>query len=557
MAEQHSHLNVALEHALRSPEFAAAPRMAQLLAYLVKEAEEGRGDFIKGYSIGVDVFERGENFDPSRDSIVRVQVVRLRALLDEYYAGSGKDEDWRLVIPKGGYCPLVEPRDAEAEADQGGPEADPQPKPARKVLAIALSAIAIALVALAAFIVGQGKERHEEALQIALLQPNGPTVFVERYSVAVDDTTAAALREGLHHDLITYLSQMPSLGVISMPGSGSEEADDAHGAEFVLTGAIATSGDTFRISSNLIRVRDRVVIWSSVTPTAPLETLTLLEKRSDLALSVASELGQPYGVIHEEMRNDLENHRGVSFENYLCELRAYQYMRAKSAKQLGKVRDCLEHAVKDVGNYSNAWALLSWIYGDEARVSFDPQRAGEATERALDAANRSVTANTTNAMAYEYLAIAQFYAGEGEVALDSIDRALRLGPNNAEILANASWLFALLDDREEVMALSAKAMELSPGHPAWYSAGPALRSLSLGNGTDALHYARLHYRDGTANARLLLAAASNLAGDTAGAKAAMAELSREDPRIAGNLDAYLAYMRIPDDIVRLIKSPAE
>ena len=73
-----------LEAILASEEFASAPKMRALLRYLVDATLGGEVERLKGYAIGVDVFERGAEFDPGTDPIVRVQAGRLRKLLDNY-----------------------------------------------------------------------------------------------------------------------------------------------------------------------------------------------------------------------------------------------------------------------------------------------------------------------------------------------------------------------------------------------------------------------------------------------------------------------------------------
>jgi hypothetical protein len=61
--------------------------------------------------IAADVFDKTTAFDVSQDSIVRVYIHNLRRKLDQFYAGPGKDEPVRLVLPKGEYRLMVVPAD--------------------------------------------------------------------------------------------------------------------------------------------------------------------------------------------------------------------------------------------------------------------------------------------------------------------------------------------------------------------------------------------------------------------------------------------------------------
>ena len=83
--EQRSELKSVLE----SGHFLRAPKLAQLLSYLCERRFAGKSGQIKEYSIGLEVFGRGENFDQNTDSIVRVEANRLRKRLAEYYSTEG------------------------------------------------------------------------------------------------------------------------------------------------------------------------------------------------------------------------------------------------------------------------------------------------------------------------------------------------------------------------------------------------------------------------------------------------------------------------------------
>lgn len=99
--EQRAELKAVLE----SPQFARAPKLAQLLSYLCEQLFSGHAGSIKEYSIGVEVFGRGDSFDQNTDSIVRVEANRLRKRLAEYYGSEGSPHRLRISIPVGQYVP--------------------------------------------------------------------------------------------------------------------------------------------------------------------------------------------------------------------------------------------------------------------------------------------------------------------------------------------------------------------------------------------------------------------------------------------------------------------
>jgi hypothetical protein len=74
---------------------------AALLEYLVVCAERNHAP--KEIEIAAEVFDRGDGFDPSQDSMVRVYAHNLRQKLDQFYLDRGSDEPQRITIPKGEY----------------------------------------------------------------------------------------------------------------------------------------------------------------------------------------------------------------------------------------------------------------------------------------------------------------------------------------------------------------------------------------------------------------------------------------------------------------------
>lgn len=97
---------------LASHHFAAAARLSSFLRLVVELTLEGREEEIKEYLIASEVYGRGRTYDPRIDSIVRVEAGRLRTRLKAYDDGAGPEETVRIWMPKGGYVPSFEAREA-------------------------------------------------------------------------------------------------------------------------------------------------------------------------------------------------------------------------------------------------------------------------------------------------------------------------------------------------------------------------------------------------------------------------------------------------------------
>src|SRR3954469_6325249 len=105
----------ALERIVASPQLESSPSLCRFLRYVVEETLAGRGGLIKEYSLGAEVFARGDDFDPRIDPIVRVQARNLRNRMVKYYLGPGATEDVVIEMPKRTYVPVFRAREAPAE----------------------------------------------------------------------------------------------------------------------------------------------------------------------------------------------------------------------------------------------------------------------------------------------------------------------------------------------------------------------------------------------------------------------------------------------------------
>lgn len=111
-------LRAQLKKMLQSESFARSRRLRRFLRFCVEQTLLEQTENLKEYSIGLEVFEKPESFDPRMDSIVRVVARRLRSMVDHYYSTEGKDDPISIKFRCGSYVPAFEPRSAERQAAQ-------------------------------------------------------------------------------------------------------------------------------------------------------------------------------------------------------------------------------------------------------------------------------------------------------------------------------------------------------------------------------------------------------------------------------------------------------
>lgn len=103
-----------LERVVQSNSLKRSRRLQQFLRYITELTLAGEGSKINEYLLGVDVFERGSDYNAAEDSIVRRQAHALRHKLGEYYGAEGKLDPILIEMPLGHYVPIFKPNDQAA-----------------------------------------------------------------------------------------------------------------------------------------------------------------------------------------------------------------------------------------------------------------------------------------------------------------------------------------------------------------------------------------------------------------------------------------------------------
>lgn len=232
-------VRAALDRVLAAPEFVNATRLSRFLRFAVEKALAGAGAELKEYLLGVEVFDRGQDFDPRLDPIVRVEAGRLRGKLQEYYEGGGQGDPVRIVFRKGSYAPTFE---AATQA------AIPTSKPAQMKW-IAAAALVIAVAGAGLYLIRSQTSAGAKAVTIA--------------AIPSSDSGNSEFADGLVEAVSMELSKNPGVRVVAWPvvaeyrkrvgsaGNPGRIAKDL-GVEAVLEVSVRQDQDQRRIAALLI-----------------------------------------------------------------------------------------------------------------------------------------------------------------------------------------------------------------------------------------------------------------------------------------------------------------
>jgi len=90
-----------LNKIISSKTFSNSEQYVELLKFLVQSEIDHKT--IKEFTIGIEIFNKGKDFNPANDPGVRIFMHRLRKKIKSYYESEGKTDRIILTIPKGHY----------------------------------------------------------------------------------------------------------------------------------------------------------------------------------------------------------------------------------------------------------------------------------------------------------------------------------------------------------------------------------------------------------------------------------------------------------------------
>jgi hypothetical protein len=94
-----------LDAVLGSAGFRKSERHSRFLRFVCESTLNGEGSQLNEFLIAQAVFDRGADYSPGEDSVVRRQAYSLRQKLQDYYSNEGSRDPVRIALPVGHYVP--------------------------------------------------------------------------------------------------------------------------------------------------------------------------------------------------------------------------------------------------------------------------------------------------------------------------------------------------------------------------------------------------------------------------------------------------------------------
>jgi TolB-like protein len=379
---------------LSSRVFSAALRSQAFLRYVVERSLREAPTPLKEFSIAMDVFARGDDYDPSIDATVRVEAGRLRSRLREYYDLEGRGDRVLIDLPKGGYYPAFAFREGEtAGVNEILPlvEGTPRNEGMRGRERLAWGRWAVVGLVLLALVVAGMWRWHRSRKQVASGGGANQQIAlaVLPFANETGDKANDYLADGLTDNLIRQFSEIPPLKVMARGAvyrfrSSTDKAVSVGRSlqvNTVLTGELHLEHGKLIIDTELSNMTDGSIIQSH----------RYLPEGYDLAPVQASITQNLIRGLKIELdaRESVHVLRPVSssVEAYQEMLRGEEEARGNSPMHLHEAIGHFEQAVKLDPKFTIAWSdlaqthLLLGIYFEDPRQHMP--KASEYATRAL------------------------------------------------------------------------------------------------------------------------------------------------------------------------------
>ena len=390
-----------------------------------------------------------------------------------------------------------------------------------------------------------------------LALPKGPSIAVLPFTNLSGDPAQEYFSDGITEQIISELARFRGLYVIARNSTFQYKgrALDVRavgrelGARYVLEGSVRRSGETLRVTAQLLDARSGAHLWAETYDRA-LTGADIFALQDDITSKVVSNIAGPHGRISQAGLEDTNRKAPDSLDSYDCVLRAVAYYKLPSPEGHGPIRDCLERAVARDPDYGEAWTWLAVLYEQEYELGYNPRaELYNALDRALEAGQRAVELDPNNAIVHSNMAYVLFMRHEVDASFAGAERALALNPNDPEVLCNAGTFMVFAGNRERGIALTKKGMALGPNYPtlchfqlsfAHYLKGEYEQALAESLKIEAPDFFWTHIH---------LAMNYGQLGRTQEAKAAVAKLLKLYPDIAHNFRHEARKYNVSEEMV--------
>jgi TolB-like protein/Flp pilus assembly protein TadD len=350
--------------------------------------------------------------------------------------------------------------------------------------------------------------------------------------------------DGISEELLNLLAQVPELRVIARTSSFSFKGKDVDISEIarklnvanVLEGSVRKSGDTLRITAQLVRASDSSHLWSQ---TYDRQMTDVFKVQDEIAAAVVEQL-------KVTLLGAAPKARTTDPEAYALYLQAVQLGRLRTAEAYQQSDALYQKVLAIDPRYAPAWGGLAGNFANKVNLGLLSGQEGNA--KAREAAMKALTIDEGYAPAHARLGLIAMY-GDSDLAAAArhFERALALDPAGPGVLNNSALLLESLGRLDEALALAGVLVRRDPVNvSALFNLGLYQRYAGRLDAATASYRTVLSLVPGRGNAHAELGNALLLKGDAQGALVEIEQETSEAWRMIGLPMAYHALGRKAD-----------
>jgi TolB-like protein len=432
-----------IEKVLTSAGFAHNQRLCGFLRFVVEQMLAGKGDQLKESVIGVEVFGRPPDYDVRQDSIVRTEAAKLRARLARYYTGEGALDPVVIVIPKGGYAPMIE-----------FPERRGQSTGWRR-----LTWLPPVIAAAAVLIAG--------TVGTLLVRPEPKSIAVLPLENRSPEPGSELFADGLTDEIIQNLSAVEGLDVRSHTSSFAfkgkprniREAGRQLGVDFVVEGWVARSPDQIRVSVQLVRARNDTALWNGRWAR---ESVGVFAIQDDISRAIVNQLRLKLGGGQRRYTTDVEA--------YALYLQARNLMRRRAHEDVRESVRLYEQVLAKDAGFSPAYAGLAEAHNFRSSMPSGGEPFLEGNRRVRECADKALQLDPLLPDAWVFRGVSLVRDSQWTDAEKAFRRAIELSPSLADAHEYYGDLLFRIGRQGEGLCEIRKAVKLDP-----LAVGPLVR----------------------------------------------------------------------------------
>ncbi|MFC3282470.1 BTAD domain-containing putative transcriptional regulator [Litchfieldella rifensis] len=309
-----------------------------------------------------------------------------------------------------------------------------------------------------------------------------PSLAVLAFVPLEDASLHRHLGDGLAEDITTELGRFCELDVIApasalayrhTPATPAQVGSEL-GVDYILEGHLRRRGERLRLTARLLATSSARQVWAERYDCRLDE---LFAVQDDMVCHIVGNLA---GRIEDDRLAQARRKPPQDWQAYDLWLRGWHALRRPDLPAIREAQRYFQQALTRDPQFArayvglalahlNEWACYSWTHWVFLQ------------QEALELGRKAVALDARDHRAHCMLGLAELYGGHYEAANRELSMALALNPNDADVLAHASFALALAGEPERGVEAARKALRLAPYRPEWYAgmAGIAFFSARL------------------------------------------------------------------------------